>query len=110
MVVEAFQGEETQLQLEGVQFHHMGRVFQHHCSALTVAGNAWMEGELAALEVSTSSCPKLGQEPSKPAWLSGQLTNWIVKCEKKPLTSSLSPGDGVVSPASCPLCLCFFLK
>ncbi|XP_030304276.1 fibrocystin [Calypte anna] len=42
VVVEAFQGETTQLRLDGVQFHHMGQVFQHHLSALTVAGNTWM--------------------------------------------------------------------
>lgn len=66
VVVEAFQGEACQLQLEGVQFRHMGQAFRHHCSALTVTGNTWMAGELAALEVSTISCPKVGQTPPKP--------------------------------------------
>ncbi|XP_027528473.1 fibrocystin isoform X1 [Neopelma chrysocephalum] len=42
VVVEAFQGEATRLQLEGVQFHHVGQIFRHHCSALTVIGNTWM--------------------------------------------------------------------
>ncbi|KFQ99214.1 Fibrocystin, partial [Nipponia nippon] len=42
VVVEAFQGEASQLRVEGVQFRHMGQAFQQHCSALTVAGNAWM--------------------------------------------------------------------
>ncbi|KFW78964.1 Fibrocystin, partial [Manacus vitellinus] len=42
VVVEAFQGEASRLQLEGVQFHHVGQIFRHHCSALTVTGNTWM--------------------------------------------------------------------
>ncbi|XP_054677399.1 fibrocystin isoform X8 [Grus americana] len=42
VVVEAFQGETSRLQMEGVQFHHVGQAFQQHRSALTVAGNAWM--------------------------------------------------------------------
>ncbi|XP_071404277.1 fibrocystin isoform X3 [Pithys albifrons albifrons] len=42
LVVEAFQGEASRLQLEGVQFHHVGQTFRHHCSALTVTGNTWM--------------------------------------------------------------------
>ncbi|XP_062494516.1 fibrocystin isoform X2 [Pezoporus occidentalis] len=42
LVVEAFQGEATQLQVEGVQFRHMGQAFRQHCSALTVVGSAKM--------------------------------------------------------------------
>ncbi|NXG59728.1 PKHD1 protein, partial [Hemiprocne comata] len=42
VVVEAFQGERSQLRVDGVQFRHMGQVFQQHRSALTVAGNARM--------------------------------------------------------------------
>ncbi|XP_068867901.1 fibrocystin isoform X2 [Aphelocoma coerulescens] len=42
VVVEAFQGEACQLQLQGVQFRHVGQTFRHHCSALTVTGNTWM--------------------------------------------------------------------
>ncbi|XP_009693892.1 PREDICTED: fibrocystin, partial [Cariama cristata] len=42
VVVEAFQGEASRLWVEGVQFRHMGQAFRQHCSALTVAGNAWM--------------------------------------------------------------------
>ncbi|KAM7062054.1 fibrocystin [Acridotheres tristis] len=42
LVVEAFQGQASQLQLEGIQFRHVGRAFQHHCSALTVTGNTWL--------------------------------------------------------------------
>ncbi|NWS73473.1 PKHD1 protein, partial [Crotophaga sulcirostris] len=42
VVVEAFQGEASQLRMEGVQFRHMGQAFQQHLSALTVAGNAQM--------------------------------------------------------------------
>ncbi|NXC66321.1 PKHD1 protein, partial [Anhinga anhinga] len=42
VVVEAFQGEASRLQVEGVQFRHVGQAFQQHHSALTVAGNAWM--------------------------------------------------------------------
>ncbi|XP_061845579.1 fibrocystin [Colius striatus] len=42
VVVEAFQGETSRLWVEGVQFLHMGQVFQQHCSALTVAGNTEM--------------------------------------------------------------------
>ncbi|KAK1207578.1 PKHD1 protein, partial [Pygoscelis papua] len=42
VVVEAFQGEANRLQMEGVQFRHVGQAFQQHRSALTVAGNVWM--------------------------------------------------------------------
>ncbi|XP_041336779.1 fibrocystin [Pyrgilauda ruficollis] len=42
LVVEAFQGQVSRLQLEGVQFRHMGQRFRHHHSALTVTGNTWM--------------------------------------------------------------------
>ncbi|XP_068039311.1 fibrocystin isoform X2 [Anomalospiza imberbis] len=42
VVVEAFQGQASRLQLEGVQFRHVGQAFRHHCSALTVTGNTWM--------------------------------------------------------------------
>ncbi|PKU30673.1 hypothetical protein llap_19023 [Limosa lapponica baueri] len=42
VVVEAFHGEASQLQVEGVQFRHVGQAFRQLCSALTVAGNAWM--------------------------------------------------------------------
>uniref|UniRef100_A0A669QMP1 PKHD1 ciliary IPT domain containing fibrocystin/polyductin n=1 Tax=Phasianus colchicus TaxID=9054 RepID=A0A669QMP1_PHACC len=42
VIVEAFQGATSQLQVEGVQFHHMGQAFWQHRSALTVAGNAQM--------------------------------------------------------------------
>ncbi|NXE82096.1 PKHD1 protein, partial [Cochlearius cochlearius] len=42
MVVEAFQGEASRLQVEGVQFRHVGQAFRQHRSALTVTGNAWM--------------------------------------------------------------------
>ncbi|XP_009944264.1 PREDICTED: fibrocystin-like, partial [Leptosomus discolor] len=42
VVVEAFQGEASWLQIEGVQFRHMGQAFQQHRSALTVAGNTQM--------------------------------------------------------------------
>ncbi|NXU49945.1 PKHD1 protein, partial [Turnix velox] len=42
VVVEAFQGKVTQLQLEGVQFRHVGQAFQQHYSALTIAGNTRM--------------------------------------------------------------------
>uniref|UniRef100_A0A8C5IPZ5 PKHD1 ciliary IPT domain containing fibrocystin/polyductin n=1 Tax=Junco hyemalis TaxID=40217 RepID=A0A8C5IPZ5_JUNHY len=34
--VEAFQGQASRLQLQGIQFRHVGQAFQHHCSALTV--------------------------------------------------------------------------
>ncbi|NXW41207.1 PKHD1 protein, partial [Nyctiprogne leucopyga] len=44
VVVETFQGEASQLQVEGVQFRHVGQAFRQHHSALTVAGNAWMAG------------------------------------------------------------------
>ncbi|TRZ13995.1 hypothetical protein HGM15179_013119, partial [Zosterops borbonicus] len=43
VVVEAFQGQASRLQLEGVQFRHVGRAFRGHRSALTVTGNTWME-------------------------------------------------------------------
>ncbi|NXJ66569.1 PKHD1 protein, partial [Rostratula benghalensis] len=42
VVVEAFHGEASQIQVEGVQFRHVGQAFRQLCSALTVAGNAWM--------------------------------------------------------------------
>ncbi|NXD80162.1 PKHD1 protein, partial [Halcyon senegalensis] len=42
VVVEAFQGEASRLQMEGVQFRHVGQAFQQHLSALTVAGNTQM--------------------------------------------------------------------
>ncbi|KAM9563714.1 fibrocystin [Guaruba guarouba] len=42
LVVEAFQGEASRLQVEGVQFRHMGQAFRQHLSALTVAGSAKM--------------------------------------------------------------------
>ncbi|XP_014113099.1 PREDICTED: fibrocystin [Pseudopodoces humilis] len=42
VVVEAFQGQASRLQLEGVQFRHVGQVFRPHRSALTVTGNTWM--------------------------------------------------------------------
>uniref|UniRef100_A0A8B9BGR9 PKHD1 ciliary IPT domain containing fibrocystin/polyductin n=1 Tax=Anser brachyrhynchus TaxID=132585 RepID=A0A8B9BGR9_9AVES len=42
VVVEAFQGEASQLRVEGVQFRHMGQTFGEHHSALTVVGDAWM--------------------------------------------------------------------
>nr|XP_009675177.1 PREDICTED: fibrocystin isoform X1 [Struthio camelus australis] len=42
VVVEAFQGEENHLWVEGVQFRHVGQAFQQHCSALTIAGNMQM--------------------------------------------------------------------
>lgn len=50
MVVEAFQGEASRLQVEGVQFRHVGQAFQQHRSALSVSGNTEMAGEMAALE------------------------------------------------------------
>uniref|UniRef100_A0A8C3XE04 PKHD1 ciliary IPT domain containing fibrocystin/polyductin n=1 Tax=Cyanoderma ruficeps TaxID=181631 RepID=A0A8C3XE04_9PASS len=43
VVVEALQGQASRLQLEGVQFRHVGRAFRGHRSALTVTGNTWME-------------------------------------------------------------------
>ncbi|KAM6083161.1 fibrocystin [Chlamydotis macqueenii] len=42
VVVEAFQGEDNWLQLEGVQFRHVGQVFRQRHSAVTVAGNVQM--------------------------------------------------------------------
>ncbi|XP_023780003.1 fibrocystin [Cyanistes caeruleus] len=42
VVVEAFQGQASRLQLEGVQFRHVGQAFRPHRSALTVTGNTWM--------------------------------------------------------------------
>ncbi|XP_053794338.1 fibrocystin [Vidua chalybeata] len=42
VVVEAFQGQASRLQLEGVQFRHVGQAFRRHCSALTVTGSTWM--------------------------------------------------------------------
>ncbi|XP_067150956.1 fibrocystin [Apteryx mantelli] len=42
VVVEAFQGEESHLWVEGVQFRHIGQAFQQYRSALTIAGNAQM--------------------------------------------------------------------
>lgn len=49
VVVEAFQGQGSRLQLEGVQFRHVGQAFRRHRSALTVTGNTWMAGEFPAL-------------------------------------------------------------
>lgn len=89
MIVEAFQGEASRLWMEGVQFRHMGQVFRQRCSALTVAGNAQMAGEMAALEVGWNDlkCPifstqSWGRYPQKPSKPSSQLTNWIRKCQK----------------------------
>ncbi|NWU45390.1 PKHD1 protein, partial [Hylia prasina] len=42
VVVEAFQGQASRLQLEGVQFCLVGQSFRRHRSALTVTGNTWM--------------------------------------------------------------------
>ncbi|XP_008944713.1 PREDICTED: fibrocystin-like, partial [Merops nubicus] len=42
VVVETFQGEESRVQLEGVQFRHVGQTFRQPLSALTVAGNTRM--------------------------------------------------------------------
>ncbi|KAF4801061.1 Fibrocystin [Turdus rufiventris] len=42
LVVEAFQGQGTRLQLQGVQFRHVGQAFRHRCSALAVTGNIWL--------------------------------------------------------------------
>ncbi|XP_038033294.1 fibrocystin isoform X3 [Anas platyrhynchos] len=42
VIVEAFQEEASRLQVEGVQFRHMGQTFGWHHSALTVAGDAQM--------------------------------------------------------------------
>ncbi|NXA42512.1 PKHD1 protein, partial [Eudromia elegans] len=39
VVVEALQGEDSHLWVEGVQFRHMGQAFRHHRSALTIMGN-----------------------------------------------------------------------
>ncbi|XP_064304301.1 fibrocystin isoform X2 [Phalacrocorax carbo] len=44
IIVEAFQGEANRVQVEGVQFRHVGQTFRQHFSALTLAGNAWMAG------------------------------------------------------------------
>uniref|UniRef100_A0A8C3TE47 PKHD1 ciliary IPT domain containing fibrocystin/polyductin n=1 Tax=Chelydra serpentina TaxID=8475 RepID=A0A8C3TE47_CHESE len=40
VIVQAFQGEDSHLRLEGVQFQHVGQAFQQHLSALTIAGDA----------------------------------------------------------------------
>lgn len=68
--MEAFQGATSQLQVEGVQFRHMGQTFRQHRSALTVAGNAQMAGETAALEMSPNDLTyppfQLGKIFSKP--------------------------------------------
>ncbi|XP_010133111.1 PREDICTED: fibrocystin-like, partial [Buceros rhinoceros silvestris] len=42
MVVEAFQGEASRLQVEGVQFRQVGQAFQQYHSALSVSGNTQM--------------------------------------------------------------------
>ncbi|NWU65963.1 PKHD1 protein, partial [Pterocles burchelli] len=42
VVVEAFWGDVSRLQLEGVQFRHVGQAFRRHRSALTVVGNTQM--------------------------------------------------------------------
>ncbi|XP_074982450.1 fibrocystin isoform X2 [Caretta caretta] len=42
VIVQAFQGEDSRIRLEGVQFQHVGQAFQHHLSALTIAGDARM--------------------------------------------------------------------
>lgn len=49
VVVEAFQGQGSRLQLQGVEFRHVGQAFRRHRSALTVTGNAWMAGEFPAV-------------------------------------------------------------
>ncbi|XP_019376481.1 PREDICTED: fibrocystin isoform X5 [Gavialis gangeticus] len=40
VMMQAFQGEESHIRLEGVQFRHVGQAFQQHLSALTIAGTA----------------------------------------------------------------------
>uniref|UniRef100_A0A8C0G053 PKHD1 ciliary IPT domain containing fibrocystin/polyductin n=1 Tax=Chelonoidis abingdonii TaxID=106734 RepID=A0A8C0G053_CHEAB len=40
IIVQAFQGEDSHIRLEGVQFQHVGQAFQQHLSALTIAGDA----------------------------------------------------------------------
>uniref|UniRef100_A0A8C8SGU1 PKHD1 ciliary IPT domain containing fibrocystin/polyductin n=1 Tax=Pelusios castaneus TaxID=367368 RepID=A0A8C8SGU1_9SAUR len=40
VIVQAFQGEDSHIHLEGVQFQHMGQAFRQHLSALTIAGDA----------------------------------------------------------------------
>ncbi|XP_019346871.2 fibrocystin isoform X8 [Alligator mississippiensis] len=40
VMMQAFQGEESHIRLEGVQFQHVGQAFQQHLSALTIAGTA----------------------------------------------------------------------
>ncbi|XP_067401067.1 fibrocystin isoform X2 [Emydura macquarii macquarii] len=42
VIVQAFQGEDSHIRLDGVQFRHMGQAFQQHLSALTIAGDARM--------------------------------------------------------------------
>ncbi|XP_044864776.1 fibrocystin [Mauremys mutica] len=42
VIVQAFQGEDSHIRLEGVQFQHVGQAFQQHLSALTIAGDARM--------------------------------------------------------------------
>ncbi|XP_053129194.1 fibrocystin [Hemicordylus capensis] len=42
VVVQAYHAEESWLQVEGVQFRHVGQAFQKHLSALTINGNAQM--------------------------------------------------------------------
>lgn len=68
--MEAFQGATSQLQVEGVQFYHMGQAFWQQRSALTVAGNAQMAGETAALDMSPNNLTdpsfQLGKIFSKP--------------------------------------------
>lgn len=45
VIVQAFQGEDSHIRLDGVQFRHMGQAFQQHLSALTIAGDARMTGK-----------------------------------------------------------------
>uniref|UniRef100_A0A674ISS1 PKHD1 ciliary IPT domain containing fibrocystin/polyductin n=1 Tax=Terrapene triunguis TaxID=2587831 RepID=A0A674ISS1_9SAUR len=40
VIVQAFQGEDSHIHLEGVQFQHVGQAFQQQLSALTIAGDA----------------------------------------------------------------------
>ncbi|XP_075779458.1 fibrocystin isoform X4 [Pelodiscus sinensis] len=42
VIAQAFQGEDSHVRLEGVQFQHMGQAFKQHQSALTIAGDARM--------------------------------------------------------------------
>lgn len=49
VMMQAFQGEESHIRLEGVQFQHVGQAFQQHLSALTIAGTARLTGEIIML-------------------------------------------------------------